>query len=135
MIVPYEAGDVAQLEVRPGDGFGTPTEDQPGLAWTMKAAGKPVACGGFVEIGYGVAMVWVIASDGVRGHGRKFCRFARRATRIACEEMGWHRVQAAVRADRREYQRWAELMGFEREGVLRKAAPDKSDLCLYARVT
>lgn len=130
----YTKGDAAKLNVRPGDGLGIQPEDQPSPAWTMKKDGHPIACGGFVDIGHGIAMVWVIASDEVRGHGRMLCRFARQAIDIVTEDLGWHRIQAVVRCDRPEYERWARLMGFEREGRLRKAAPDKSDLYLYARV-
>jgi RimJ/RimL family protein N-acetyltransferase len=130
----YTDGDVHLLDIRDGDGFGVPPKDERGPAWTMKKDGRPIACGGFVGIGDGMAVVWVMATDEVRGHGMKLCRFARNATKIVFETMGWHRIHAAVRVDRPEYQRWAELMGFEREGCMRKAAPDKTDLYLYARV-
>lgn len=130
----YQEGDVFKLNIRDGDGFGVPPEDEIGFGWTMKKDGAPIGCGGFIDIGHGIGVVWVMLSDAVRGHGLRLCRFARIATDIAFEEMGWHRIQAAVRCDRPEYQRWAKLMGFEREGKLRKAAPDKTDLYLYARV-
>ncbi len=135
MIDRYRKGDVFALKIRDGDGFGVPPEDEVGFGWTMKKAGRPIGCGGFLDIGQGIGLVWVMLSDEVRGHGVKLCRFARTATEIAFEEMGWHRIQAAVRCDRPEYQRWARMMGFECEGRLRKAAPDKTDLYLYARVT
>ena len=134
MIDRYTEGDVFKLKIREGDGLGVPAKDEIGFGWTMKKDGKPIGCGGFQDIGQGIGMVWVMLTDEVRGHGKKLCRFARSATDIAFEEMGWHRIQAAVRCDRPEYQRWAELMGFEQEGRLRKAAPDKTDLYLYARV-
>ena len=130
----YQAGDVFKLNIRDGDGFGVPPKDEVGFAWTFKKDSKPVGCGGFIDIGQGVGVVWVMATDEIRGHGLRLCRFAKMAVGIAFEEMGWHRIQAAVRCDRPEYQQWAELMGFQQEGRLRKAAPDKSDLYLYARV-
>ena len=74
-------------------------------------------------------------SDEVRGHGLRLTRFTRTATEIVMKAKGWHRIQATVRCDKPEYQRWARLMGFECEGRLRKAAPDKSDVYLFARVT
>lgn len=134
MIDAIQPGDVEQLKVRPGDALGVPPKDEVGFGWTMKKGGRPIGCGGFFTISEGVGMVWVILSDEVRGHGKKLCQFARDATQIAFEEMGWHRIQSAVRCDKPEYQRWAELMGFEKEGRLRKATPDKVDLFLYARV-
>ncbi len=134
MIDSYTPGDVFALDIRDGDGLGIPPEDEVGFGWTMKKEGRPIGCGGFLDIGQGIGLVWVMLSDEVRGHGTKLSRFARKATDIAFETMGWHRIQAAVRCDRPEYQRWARLMGFECEGRLRKAAPDKTDLYLYARV-
>ena len=101
----------------------------------MKKGERPIGCGGFVEIDTGIGMVWMMLTDEVRGHGLKLSRFARWATEIAFECTGWHRIQTAVRCDRPEYQRWAKLMGYECEGRLRKAAPDKTDIYLYARVT
>ncbi len=134
MIDSYTKGDCHLLDIRDGDGFGVPPQDEVGFGWTFKKDNKPVGCGGFVDIGQGIGLAWVMATDEVRGNGLKVCRFTRMAIKIAFEEMGWHRIQAAVRCDRPEYQQWAELMGFQREGRLRKAAPDKTDLYLYARV-
>lgn len=130
----YKKGDVYKLKLREGDGFGVPPEEEIGFGWTMKKDGHPIGCGGFVHVDDGIGLVWMMMTDEVRGHGMKLCRFARRAVKIAFEEMGWHRIHAAVRVDRPEYMRWAQLMGFQCEGRLRKAAPDKTDLYVYARV-
>ncbi len=134
MIESYTEGDVYQLNLREGDCLGVPPIDQPPPAWTMKKDGRPIACGGIVHIGGGVGVVWVQATDEVRGHGLKLCKFARKAVHVAFARMKFHRIQATVRTDRPEYCRWAELMGFEREGLMRKATPSKEDVFLYARV-
>ena len=131
----YTEGDVYKLDIREGDGLGIPPMDQPPPAWTMKKDGWPIACGGVVHVGGGIGVVWVQVTDEARGYGLKLCRFARIAMKIVFEDMKFHRVQATVRADRPEYRRWAELMGFECEGLMKKAAPDQSDLYLYARVS
>ena len=131
----YTEGDVYKLDIREGDGLGIPPMDQPPPAWTMKKDGRPIACGGVVHVGGGIGVVWVQVTDEARGYGLKLCRFARIAMKIVFEDMKFHRVQATVRADRPEYRRWAELMGFECEGLMKKAAPDQSDLYLYARVS
>ena len=134
MIDSYTEGDASKLDIREGDGLGIPPMDQPPPAWTMKKDGRPIACGGIVHVGGGIGVVWVQVTDEARGYGLKLCRFARTAVRIVFEDMKFHRIQATVRADRPEYMRWAELMGFECEGLMKKAAPDKTDLFLYARV-
>lgn len=134
MIDSYEEGDVFKLDLREGDSLGIPPMDMPSPAWTMKEDGNPIACGGIMHVGGGVGVVWVQATDKVRGHGLKLCRFAKQAVQIVFEEMKFHRIQATVRADRPEYRRWAEMMGFECEGLMRKATPNQQDVYLYARV-
>ena len=71
-----------------------------------------------------------------RVHENPF-RFAKTVKSIFNElviEHGLHRIQAAVRADWPEAQRFAEFMGFENEGLMRKFGQDKTDYIRYARV-
>lgn len=44
------------------------------------------------------------------------------------------RMQFEVKADYVEGQRWAESLGFEREGLMRAWGPDGCDHYLYARI-
>ena len=44
------------------------------------------------------------------------------------------RIQAAVRADWPEAQRFAEFLGLENEGLMRKYGPDGSDYFRFAKV-
>ncbi len=134
MIDSYSEDDIYKLDIREGDGIGVPLTNHPPPAWTMKEDGRPIACGGVVHAGGGVGVIWMYTTDAARGHGVKLCRFAKTAINIVFEEMRFHRLQAVIRADRPEYTRWARLMGFECEGLMKKAAPDKTDLYLFARV-
>ena len=57
---------------------------------------------------------------------------------IACagiiKEQELVRIQAAVRADWPEAQRFAEFLGLENEGLMRKYGPDGSDYFRFAKV-
>ena len=129
----YEEGDVFQLLLREGDAFGT-VQDLPFPAWTMTQDDRPIACGGVVQAGQGVGNLWLFVTDEARGHGLKLSRFARKVVIRLFAVMRFHRVQTVIRADKKEYRRWAELMGFQQEAVLRKAGPSQQDLLLYSRV-
>ena len=45
-----------------------------------------------------------------------------------------HRIVMSVQEDFEEGIRWAEALGFEREGLMRKHGPTKLNHYLYARV-
>ena len=45
------------------------------------------------------------------------------------------RIQIEVKTDYRMGCRWAEALGFKREGLMRRWMPDGSDAYLYGRVS
>lgn len=130
----YEPGDVAKLDIRDGDLFEATFVEPPLPAWTMKDNGMPIACGGIMDQGHGLGVVWMFVSDGARGHGRDLYRFSTNALEFAENELGMYRIHTLVRTDVPEYLRWAQLFGFDLEGRLVKAAPDRRDVYLLARV-
>lgn len=90
--------------------------------------GELVAVCVFTEYtGAGVAMN--IASDGSK-------RWMTKSFLRACFEWPFHylkvaRVTGLVRADQPDVMKFDEHLGFKREGVLRKAEPDGTDLIIY----
>ncbi len=129
----YEEGDVYRLDIREGDTIGVILQDFPTPGWTMFSETDILACGGIVQAGGGVGNVWAYISDKARGHGVSLLRFSRSAMDRALSIMLFHRLQTVVRTDRPEYERFVELLGFEKEGRLRKATSTQEDLFLYAR--
>lgn len=130
----YEDGDVYAVKIRLGDPLGAPVVEYPGVKWTMTVNGEPAAVAGIMNGGPGIGMLWAFVSDDARGHGKKIVKFIRPKLDFAFKEMRYHRLQAIVRVDRPEYQRFIELLGFEKEGLMKKAAFNQDDLWLYARV-
>jgi RimJ/RimL family protein N-acetyltransferase len=96
--------------------------------------GRVLACLGVVEEAPRIAALWMMASEQARGHGLKMRKFGNMLLDMLFFDLGYHRVQVIVRVDRPEYQRWAEMFGFEKEGRMRKALPNGDDVLLYARV-
>ena len=131
----YQLGDREYLEVRDGDRLGGDEFDEEnGPTWTLLVDDFPVAIFGFVNASPGVYEMWSEVSDLARGHGFAAIRLVKQIQDLAFKNLDMHRLQATCRADREEYTRFLEIMGFEREGVLRQMAPNRKDLILYSMV-
>jgi len=133
-IVEYAKGDVFKVQFREGDTFGTfAVEHSNTVAWTMKDGDTIIGCAGYVKECDGVATFWGFFSEDTRGHGRTIIKYARHTLEQIGEFWELRRIQAAVRADRPEYRRFIEMLGFEYEGCLKKAAANGEDVLMYGR--
>lgn len=82
----------------------------------------------------GVAFIAGSVSDDARGDNAVILmRLWRRMLLGWSYEQRLRRVSGYIHEDRVEYQRFARLMGFEREAVMAGAAPDGADLLLFTR--
>lgn len=104
-----------------------------GLAWVDRARGEVLAMTGYIERCPNVFWMWFLTSQ--RG-SRGLVRFARHfGTWIATLAPGI-RLEAHVLASFNEGNRWAEMLGFERETDQPIEKWDgRDDYHLYARVT
>ncbi|MFA5158609.1 MAG: hypothetical protein WC451_05505 [Patescibacteria group bacterium] len=103
-----------------------------GTAWTLWADDKIILCGGLVPGGWpGVADVWIAPSIFIDKYPLAAVKYVRGYLDKAIEVYGLWRVQATIAA---EHCKWIELMGFQKEGLLRKFSPDKQDRFIYSRV-
>jgi len=132
--VPYTAGDSYRVRVRAGDALGGNLADNDELAWTMMEGDEVLACGGIFTIEKGIGFLWAYISDEAKGHGRSLIMHSRRMVAGAVKN-GCFRVQAVVRADKPEYERFIELVGLSKEGLMRKATPERNDLFMYAKIS
>ncbi len=130
----YEAGDVFKVKLRVDDSMGLPIGDIPGISWTIEVDGEVAACFGLHNEVGGIATLWAYGSEQIRGYGRDIIKFGKSFTDDAINVLKFQRIQAVVRADRPEYVRFIELFGFEKEGLMRKAAATGDDIYLYSRV-
>ena len=82
----------------------------------------------------GVMEVFGLFSEEIKTHRFSFHKACLELVKGAFEKYNVHRLQIVVRADYREGQKWANVLGFLAEGTLRKFGPDKHDYIIYGRV-
>jgi RimJ/RimL family protein N-acetyltransferase len=104
-------------------------------AWvrTLHLKGEVVGIVGLVTLHDGVGEVFSILSDRVEKSPFAFHRKVLGLSYAYATVLGIRRLQATVRVDQPKAARFIELLGFEKEGVMRKFGVDGSDYFLYAR--
>jgi len=106
----------------------------PGQSFSAIDNGHLIACRGIKQLWPGVAEVWFLSSDKVHNHVRPVIKIIFKYLPRLIKEQKLVRIQSAVRADWPEAQRFAQFMGLENEGLMRKYGPDGTDYFRYARV-
>ena len=136
MIRQYEFGDVLALGEQKEETPFLQDEDlmeHENITWTYMDGNKVVAIIGVVKMWSGVGQCFAMT----RKHYHKGVGYTRGTIRKmddAMKVMELSRMQTYVRADRPDFRRWAELLGMDCEGLMRKSSPDGGDMYLYARV-
>jgi hypothetical protein len=94
-----------------------------------------LACGGFIWKWKGVVDGWVLLSERVGPDGLLWLhRNVLKMNEGLYKKYGKLRIQTTVREDFRAGHRWAKMLGFEPEGLMRQYDPDGKDHRLYARI-
>lgn len=96
------------------------------------ADGQVIGVMGFSQYWRGVGVVSAIFTDDVNKYPLAFYRAVRR--RLDELMTGLHRVEMTVKLDYEQGIRFAEALGFEREGILRKYTADGSDCVMFGRI-
>jgi hypothetical protein len=110
-----------------------PREPKPDAAETIFIDGNPVSCFGAHEWFPGVWQVWGIVGVMAKHYPFEYHRFMKQYIHQKMIEFEARRFQMSVRADYREGIRWAEALGFVREGTMKHYGHDGTDYLLYAR--
>jgi RimJ/RimL family protein N-acetyltransferase len=95
---------------------------------------KVVGLAGINDFWEGVGEVWLITLNSVNKKPVRFCRLLMRGLKEALRENYYHRLQASIHADNLTMTKFAKIVGFEEESVMRKYGPDKSDYLRMAKV-
>lgn len=134
-VTEYRPGDLSLMNVRAHDLMVSDPEDYIyGMALVLWDGVTPVAVGGIAIVSPGVGNGWSYISDDARPFALQVVRFAKETMREVMTNLGLHRVHVTVKDGLEQYSRFAEILGFRSEGVLRAAAPDRSDLRMMAIV-
>ena len=105
-----------------------------GLAFTLLDNNVPVCSGGVIPTWLGNAQGWVISSKRIFRNKVKASRLIKQRTDLLCANNKIWRLQTAVKADFKIGIRFAEFLGFNKEGLMVGYGPDKTDYYLMARI-
>ena len=105
-----------------------------GLAFTLLDDNVPICSGGVVPTWLGNAQGWVISSKRIFRNKVKASRLIKQRTDLLCANNKIWRLQTAVKADFKIGIRFAEFLGFNKEGLMVGYGPDKTDYYLMARI-
>lgn len=139
-IVQFEPDHFSRLLLQPSQAIMQPTLSNPSYGPSLKAAGpayslvdgdEVFAVAGLIPQWNHRAIAWAMIS----GEAGKHFFALHKAVRRALTLHHYRRVETAVACDFPQGQRWAELLGFEREGRMRAYTPDGQDCDLYARIS
>jgi hypothetical protein len=100
------------------------------FAFTGFQDGQAVGCAGLIELWPGRDCAWSLLSD---CGPRAFLNVHRTVLRFL-DARRTRRTEMSVDADHLAGQRWAELLGFKKEGLMECYSPDGRNAYLYAKV-
>ena len=105
-----------------------------GLAFTLLDNNVPICSGGIIPTWMGNAQGWVLSSKRIFRNKIKASRLIKERTDLLCANNKIWRLQTAVKADFKIGIRFAEFLGFNKEGLMVGYGPDKTDYYLMARI-
>jgi hypothetical protein len=108
--------------------------EQDDLAFTGLVNNKPIFAAGMKMVWGQVAEGWVIATQDVWDYPLSVAKAIRKDFARVAKENNIVRVQTAIRKDFEQGQRFAEWLGLENEGLMRKFGFDGTDQYRYARI-
>ena len=108
--------------------------EQDNLAFTGMVKSKPIFAAGMKMVWGRVAEGWVIATSDMWNHPLSVAKAIKKDFAKVAKEHNIKRVQTAIRKDFTQGQRFAEWLGLENEGLMKKFGFDGSDQYMYARI-
>ncbi len=108
--------------------------EQDHLAFTGIVNNKPIFAAGMKIIWGQVAEGWVIATNEMWKHPIGVAKAIKKDFARVAKENNITRVQSAIRKDFKQGLRFAEWLGLEREGLMKKFGFDGTDQYMYARI-
>lgn len=108
--------------------------EQVGMSFTALINNKPIAAGGIYMLWDNVAEGWVMATNDVWQYSIIMARHFKKKTDVLIETSKIKRLQTTVKADFKLGHKFAEWLGFEKEGLMKYYGPDGSDYYRYARI-
>lgn len=104
------------------------------VAYTLLDDDKVLAVGGAHVMWFGAGEAWVLVSPECLRKPASFARYAKKLFDSILQDTELRRVQASIHVDDDRAYRFAEWLGFENEGVMRKYGVEGDDYYRMARV-
>lgn len=104
------------------------------VGFTVEDSGTVLAVGGVHVMWFGAGEAWVLVSPEAMAVPTTFARYTKRAFDSILQDTELRRVQASIHVDDDRAYRFAEWLGFENEGVMRKYGVEGDDYYRMARV-
>jgi hypothetical protein len=101
-------------------------------AFTLMCFNAPVASAGIINLGWRRGEAWILISSLFYKYKLTAVRELKKRLPEVATENGFCRVQAVSVIE--EYGRWFEILGFEREGILRHYGPSGETVIMYSRI-
>jgi len=136
----YKKGDLDIIKANPLDAeVGILTDDNVGdLSFSAYVGDTLVGCGGFIVFWPGVAEAWLMLPR--NSQDKSFWEKADAVMLLyqkleqVIKKNDLRRVGAMVKTDFPKAIELVEALGFKREGLLRKYAPDGTDRYIYGKI-
>lgn len=103
---------------------------QNGEVYTIENQAGVIACLGFIRYSESHIRVWALLSSNMK----KYLSFIHWKINRWLNSSNFQRIDATVDCEFPQAIRWIELLGFTREGRMKKFTPEGRDVYLYARV-
>ena len=106
-----------------------------GWSYSLVHNGHLICCAGLVDMWPGVGEAWFIASQKIHKDARPFIRFARQIQSDVIEQNNLWRAQAVVKVGWDKALRFANFLGYKKEGIMQQYGPNRDDYYRVAKLT
>ncbi len=138
----FDIHHIKEFELRPEDKGRIINEDPSkweqiagnSIAYSFYHKESLIFCGGIVVHYAGFGEAWVLCSPKAETLPKGVFRLAKEFLDKNIKDKKLFRVQAVVRCDWPQAQKFVEKLGFIKEGILKKYGLDQSDYIMYARI-
>lgn len=139
IVVPFEPEHLDRLELQYAQLGALEVLGNPSYAISLKKAGPAFSAVIDDEIiaALGIIPQWqnrAIAWGLIGAKANRHLLAVHRAVKRFLNMTEYRRIETSVAVNFAEAHRWAQMLGFEREGTMRAFTPDGQDCDLYARV-
>lgn len=135
---PFEKSDVIQIPLDyelDGESRVAMVSHKDIVGYTLLWNDEVIAVGGVHLMWFGVGEAWLLVSPEAMKRPIALARYTKRLLRDIMSETQVRRVQASVHVDDNRAYLFAEWLGFENEGIMRKFGVDGDDYTRLARVS